>query len=335
MPKEPSDTIYMRRCLELARLGQQSVSPNPMVGAVLVHDNQIIGEGFHQKYGGPHAEVNAIHSVNSKDSHLIEKSTLYVSLEPCSHHGKTPPCSDLIIRSNIPKVVIGCMDTYSEVAGKGIEKLKNNGIDVTVGILEAEARELNKRFFTFQEKKRPYIILKWAQTVDGFIDMERNNSRPQINWITEPETQQLTHQWRAEEDAILVGYQTVLNDNPSLTVRAVDGKNPKRIILSSEENIPQNSKVRDNEVETFFLDPHQNSIEEILTFLYKESIQSLIIEGGKRTLEKFISANIWDEARILTGVSEFKSGIKAPLIGGKLINQTTFGKDLIQVYQND
>lgn len=336
MSFEDQDILFMKRCLELAALGQQNVAPNPMVGAVLVYNNRIIGEGFHHIYGEPHAEVNAINSVKSDDQSLIKKSTLYVSLEPCSHHGKTPPCSDLIVSSKIPKVVIACIDTYSEVAGKGIEKLRNHGVEVRVGILEQEARELNRRFFTFHEKKRPYIILKWAQTRDGFIDKRRESESPQINWITQPETQQITHQWRAEEAGILVGHQTVVNDNPSLTVRAVDGKNPVRIILtSSKDKLPQNAKIFDDSAKSIFIDPKTNSLEAILTKLYQEEIQSIIIEGGLNTLQKFIDAKIWDEARVLIGQSLFKHGIKAPELNGRLVNQFTFGADLIQVYKND
>lgn len=336
MTHENLNTQFMKRCLELAGLGQQNVAPNPMVGAVLVHNGRIIGEGFHQKCGEAHAEVNAINSVSSDDQHLINKSTLYVSLEPCSHHGKTPPCSDLIVMSNIPKVVIGCIDTYSEVAGKGIEKLRKHNIEVEVGILEKEARALNKRFFTFHEQKRPYIILKWAQSTDGYIDKVRMQDTPEINWITQPETQQLTHQWRAEEAGILVGHRTIHNDDPSLTVRAVDGKNPTRIVLTSDKDtFPSNSKIFDESAKTIFIDPNVNTLDQILNILYENEIQSVIIEGGRKTLQQFIDAGIWDEARILTGNSLFTDGIKAPVIDGRLDNQFTFGADLIQVYKND
>ncbi len=335
MPTTSSDNIFMRRCLDLAKLGLQHVAPNPMVGAVLVHDNRIIGEGFHQQYGQAHAEVNAIGSVRPADRHLIEESTLYVNLEPCSHHGKTPPCSDLIIQSNIPRVVIGCVDSYSEVAGKGIEKLKNNNINVSVGILEEEARFLNRRFFTFHEKKRPYIILKWAQSNDGFIDRERAEKTAQINWVTAPETQQLTHQWRAEESAILVGHQTIINDNPSLTVRAVVGRNPVRIVLTSQPDaFDANASVLENAVKTIFIDPKSKSISDVLSELYSLSLQSVIIEGGRKTLQRFIDSNLWDEARVLHGNVEFKKGVHAPKLSGKLMHQFTFGNDFIEIFQH-
>lgn len=352
MSNQASDTLYMKRCLELATLGQFYVAPNPMVGAVLVYENTIIGEGFHEKYGQAHAEVNAINNVKPENRQLISKSTLYVNLEPCSHHGKTPPCSDLIVRSQIPRVIIGCVDSYSEVSGKGIEKLRKHGIEVIVGILEKEALQLNKRFFTFHEKKRPYVILKWAQTSDGFIDKIRKNNSVEINWITQPETQQLTHQWRAEEAGILVGHQTVLKDNPSLSVRAVYGPNPIRVVVTSKpEQIPPTANIFNNEVHTIIynatidriegctewksLDLKLNSTASILKDLYSRNIQSIIVEGGSATLEHFIDVGLWDEARILTGNQFFKEGIKAPLINGRLINQFTFGKDFIQVYQND
>lgn len=352
MSYQAADILYMKRCLELAVLGQFYVAPNPMVGAVLVYNNTIIGEGFHEKYGQAHAEVNAISSVIPENRHLISESTLYVSLEPCSHHGKTPPCSDLIIRSGIPRVVIGCVDSYSEVSGKGIEKLRKHGIEVIVGALEKEALQLNKRFFTFHEKKRPYVILKWAQTSDGFIDKIRTSDSVAINWITQPETQQLTHQWRAEEAAILVGHQTILKDNPSLSVRAVHGPNPLRVIITSRpEQIPATANIFNNESHTIIYNPStdriknqtewksidlkHNSTLSILEDLYSRNIQSIIVEGGSVTLQQFIDTGIWDEARILTGVHFFKEGIKAPVINGRLINQLTFGKDFIQVYQND
>ncbi|WP_258541213.1 bifunctional diaminohydroxyphosphoribosylaminopyrimidine deaminase/5-amino-6-(5-phosphoribosylamino)uracil reductase RibD [Parvicella tangerina] len=334
MPKEEVDNFYMRRCLELAELGRQFVAPNPMVGAVLVFQDRIIGEGFHQRFGEAHAEVNAIHSVKKSDRHLIPKSTLYVSLEPCSHHGKTPPCSDLIVENNIPKVIIACTDSFSEVAGKGIQKLRDSGVDVKVGMLEKQARELNNRFFTFHEQKRPYIILKWAQTRDGFLDRERKHKKAEINWITQSETQQLTHQWRAEEAGILVGHQTIVKDNPSLTVRAVDGKNPVRIILSSKDSIPSDANILNKDAETIFFNIRNKSLTELLEDLYNKDIQSVIVEGGSKTLQLFLDHNIWDEARVLIGSKNFKTGISAPSIRGKLTDRFTFGKDLIQLYEN-
>jgi diaminohydroxyphosphoribosylaminopyrimidine deaminase/5-amino-6-(5-phosphoribosylamino)uracil reductase len=336
MPKAPEDILFMQRCLELAALGQQNVAPNPMVGAVLVHQNRIIGEGFHRQYGHAHAEVNAINSVAEPDQKLISESTIYVSLEPCSHHGKTPPCSDLIIASGIPRVVVGCVDSYSEVAGRGIEKLRSHGIEVSVGVLEKEARTLNKRFFTFHEKQRPYIILKWAQTTDGFIDKNRTSEERHVNWITQPETQQLTHSWRAQEAGILVGHQTVINDNPSLTVRAAKGPNPKRIVLTSQaSDFPKDSKILNSDAETLFFNPREQSLMEILGELHQKSVQSVIVEGGKRTLEKFIEEGLWDEARVLTGLNNFGNGIMAPVLTGKPTETFKYGNDLIQVFSND
>ncbi len=224
----------MRRCLQLAKMGEGNVAPNPMVGAVIVCNHKIIGEGYHQEFGGPHAEVNAINSV--KDKSLLAKSTIYVSLEPCAHHGKTPPCSDLIVEHKIPKVVIGSQDTFSKVNGKGIKKLEANGCQVTCGVLEKECRKLNKRFFTFHEKKRPFVILKWAQTKDGFLDKKRNEGEKGIHWITAPETRSLVHLWRSKEMGVLVGRQTAAVDDPKLNVRDVTGKNPVRIILDSQIN---------------------------------------------------------------------------------------------------
>lgn len=351
MPQAEEDEFYMRRCLELATLGAQDVAPNPMVGAVLVHNGRIIGEGFHRKFGQAHAEVNAIDSVLKEDQSLLTESSLYVSLEPCSHHGKTPPCSDLIIESGIPRVVIGCIDSYSEVAGKGIQRLRDNNIDVKVGVLENDSLYLNRRFFTFHTKKRPYIILKWAVSSDGFLDKERNEDEAKINWITQPETQQLTHQWRAEEGAILVGKQTVLNDNPSLTVRAVNGESPIRLIItSSPEEIPDNSRILNDDAQTIIFNPvmdkkenattwvrtdfEENILSQIMKHLHGMSIQSLIVEGGKTTLEHFIEQDFWDEARILEGVNTFENGILAPKIEGRLINQFTFGKDNVTILEN-
>ncbi len=341
--------IFMHRCLELATLGKGNVSPNPMVGSVIVHENKIIGEGYHMQYGGPHAEVNAINSVQDKS--LLTSSTLYVNLEPCNHFGKTPPCSNLITANNIPKVVIGCIDTYSEVAGAGIEHLKQNGVNVIVNFLEKEARELNKRFFTFHEKLRPYIILKWAETNDGFMDQTRVQGQKGINWITQPETQQLTHKWRSEEAAILVGTNTVINDNPNLTCRAISGKNPTRIVIDKTLKIEDSSNILNHSSDTIIFNESVTKEEENLTFikinfndnvlpqilseLYKKNIQSVIIEGGPTTLQHFIDANIWDEARILRGISNFNKGVKGPLIHTKIKEQFTFGKDTVTIYAND
>jgi diaminohydroxyphosphoribosylaminopyrimidine deaminase / 5-amino-6-(5-phosphoribosylamino)uracil reductase len=241
---------YIKRCIEIAKNGLGTTRPNPMVGCVIVLNNTIIGEGFTSKYGGPHAEVNAINSV--KDKTLLNQATLYVTLEPCSHYGKTPPCSDLIIAHKIPNIVIGCIDEHEKVAGKGIEKLKNAGCHVTVGVLENECKIHHKRFFTFHNKKRPYIILKWAETKDGFISPKTKNQQKPV-WITNEYSRQLVHQWRAEEQAILVGANTVLQDNPSLTVRDWTGENPVRIVIDKNYNLPKFCSVFNNEAKTIII----------------------------------------------------------------------------------
>jgi diaminohydroxyphosphoribosylaminopyrimidine deaminase / 5-amino-6-(5-phosphoribosylamino)uracil reductase len=325
-----NNEAYIARCIQLSKNGFGKVSPNPMVGCVIVHNGEIIGEGYHQNYGEAHAEVNAINTV--KDTSLLKEATLYVSLEPCAHFGKTPPCADLIIHHQIPKVVIGCIDTFSEVSGKGIERLRSKNVDVTVGVMDNECIDLNKRFFTFHNKKRPYIILKWAQSKDGFMDKLRTESSPTINWITQPETQQLTHLWRSQEDAILVGKTTVLNDNPSLTVRAIEGRNSKRFILAKQEEIPSNYDVCNNEAETHFIEA--KTAQEICDVLYQHNIQSVIIEGGKQTLETFIAANIWDEARVLTGDVLFNDGLKSPTLSQAPITKQLFGKDILETFIN-
>ena len=341
------DQLYMQRCVELAKLGNRSAYPNPLVGAVIVHNDQIIGEGYHQKYGEAHAEVNAINSVKNKS--LLKESTIYVSLEPCAHFGKTPPCSDLIIKNQLKSVVIGCIDTYSEVSGKGIERLKKSGIAVKVGILEEECRALNKRFFTFHEKKRPYIILKWAETKDGFIDKIRKDNTSKINWITQPETKTLVHQWRSEEHGILIGCNTALNDNPTLTVRNVEGINPIRILLDKNLKVNKEASIFNSESETIILNNLRDeekghlkhiqlsdfSIGSILNALYKKNIQSIIVEGGAKTIQNFIDENIWDEARVLVGKIEFNEGLKAPKLSRLPKQKIDFFGDKIFFYQNN
>jgi len=321
----------MQRCIQLAKKGLGNVSPNPMVGCVIVCDEKIIGEGYHQKYGEAHAEVNAINSVNDKS--LLSKSILYVSLEPCAHLGKTPPCANLIVENKIPNVVIGCVDTFDKVSGKGVEHLKKNGVDVTVGILEKECLDLNKRFFTFHNKNRPYIILKWAESNDGFIDKIRDESNPKINWITQPETQQITHLWRSQEDAILIGKNTVLNDNPELTVRAIEGNNPIKIILGKQEEFDFGLNIFKGTHPPIFI--NKKTAREICDTLYEKEIQSVIIEGGKKTLELFINENLWDEARILKGDVTFKNGLNAPEIKGNPSIKEQLGKDSLEIYFND
>jgi len=343
----------MLRAIELGKNALGSAAPNPMVGCCIVHEDSIIGEGFTSAYGGPHAEVNAIRSV--KDQRLLEKATLYVTLEPCSHFGKTPPCSDLIIEKKIPKVVIGLEDPHTKVAGKGIEKLKAAGVHVVVGFLENHCREHHKRFLTFQEKKRPYVVLKWAESWDGFIapSSEMRHKTPEPYWITNAYSKQLVHQWRAEEHAILVGTQTVLDDNPKLTVRDWEGSPPIRIILDRGLSIPKSAHVMDGSVKTIVLtDKEKNEkdsenlffetvdfemdiVIQICQTLYKHHILSVIIEGGAKTLQTFINTDVWDEARIFKGQSIFSTGIPAPKISGSILSETSMQNDTLTLLEND
>ena len=340
----------MKRCLELAQLGAGNVSPNPMVGCVIVHNNQIIGEGFHEKYGQAHAEVNAINAVKNKE--LLNESSLYVSLEPCAHYGLTPPCADLIVANKIPHVVIGTVDSFAKVAGKGIERMIKAGIDVQVGIIEKECRELNKRFFTFHEKKRPYIILKWAETKDGFIDFDRTKKEfGEPTWITGEKALVRVHQMRAVEDAILVGTNTALKDNPSLTVRNCAGRNPVRLVLDNHLRLPNHLHLFDNSVKTIVFNSVKNEetgnvefvkidfgkkmIPQIKKILFQKNIQSLIVEGGKQLLESFIDSNNWDEAHRFVGNKLFSNGIKAPEISGKIIHSEKLDSDQLFIYQNN
>ena len=335
----------MKRCLELAQKGIGLVSPNPMVGCVIVYEGQIIGEGFHQKYGEAHAEVNAISSV--KDKSLLNKSTLYVNLEPCAHFGKTSPCDNLIIENKIPKVVIGCVDSFSEVSGKGIEKMKNADIEVIVGILEKESRALNKQFFTFHEKNRPYVILKWAESKDGFIAPNHQN---ESFWMTSSESKRLVHKWRAEETAILVGRITAEKDNPSLTVREVKGVNPIRIVIDKELKLSTDLNLFDSDAKTlifnaikseeknsnvFIKTDFNNLVLNILKNLYKQNIQSVIIEGGSKTLQSFIDENTWDEARIFTTNIKLENGVKSPIIKGKKSSEIQIDTDCLKIIVND
>jgi diaminohydroxyphosphoribosylaminopyrimidine deaminase/5-amino-6-(5-phosphoribosylamino)uracil reductase len=348
MTQYQKDDLYMQRCLDLAALAGVNASPNPMVGAVIVYQDEIIGEGYHQFFGGPHAEVNAINSVAADDKHKLEHSTIYVSLEPCSHTGKTPPCADLLVNSNFKRVVIGCKDPNELVSGKGIQKLIDAKIEVKVGVLENECIKINKRFFTYQIKKRPYVILKWAQTKDGFIDKNREEETDinrKINWISHPNTQSLVHYWRSKEQAILVGWKTIEHDNPSLTVREVKGLNPLRIVIDSNLNMPKDSKVFTDGDKTIILNKIKNeeignvsfvklnqiSTKSILQFLYELEISSVFVEGGSGTLQHFLLDGLWDEARIIQGNVLFKEGIKAPKINGIPSKTYTFSED--QIYQ--
>jgi diaminohydroxyphosphoribosylaminopyrimidine deaminase/5-amino-6-(5-phosphoribosylamino)uracil reductase len=327
---------YIKRCLQIAKNGLGITRPNPMVGAVVVYNNKIIGEGYTSKYGDNHAEVNAIRSV--KDKSLLSKSMLYVTLEPCSHYGKTPPCSDLIIKHKIPEVIIGCIDDNPEVAGKGIKKLKASGSNVIVGVLEDECKAHHKRFFTFLNKKRPYIILKWAETKDGFIAPSTKGKKEPV-WITNTYSRQLVHKWRTEEQAILVGTNTVTEDNPSLTVRDWKGENPIRIVLDKVSKLRSDLNVFNDEAETVRITDKDLDFDkpiaiQITNILYKQNISSVIIEGGTQTLQTFINENLWDEARIFIGDIEFKTGVKAPKLKGKLIHESKIKTDLLKIFKN-
>ena len=343
---------YIKRCIELAQNGFGTTYPNPMVGSVIVYENKIIGEGWHKKAGEPHAEVNAIRSV--KDKSLLKKATIYVSLEPCSHFGKTPPCCDLIIAHKIPNVVVGTVDSNEKVSGNGIKKLIEAGANVTVGVLEEECVELNKRFFTFHNKKRPYIILKWAESQDGFLAPEKdvNHDRKPF-WITNQYSRQLVHKWRSEEQAILAGTQTIIDDNPKLNARDWKGNNPVRVVLDQNNRISKDSFVFDESVKTIVftksennissentifetIDFTKNTIAQILAVLHQNQIQSIIIEGGAQTLQSFINENCWDEARIFIGTNIFEKGTKAPFLPKRNTKKTQIGNDeLIYVRNHD
>ena len=329
--------IYIKRCLQIAKNGLGTTRPNPMVGAVIVYNDHIIGEGFTSEYGCNHAEVNAINSV--KDKTLLSKSTIYVTLEPCSHYGKTPPCSDLIISHHIPNVVIGCVDDNPEVAGKGIAKLKASGCNVTVGVLENECKIHHKRFFTFHNKKRPYIILKWAETADGFIAPIQKDEKKPV-WITNTYSRQLVHKWRAEEQAILVGTNTVIEDNPSLTVRDWSGENPIRVVLDKTSKLNSDYNIFNKDSKTIrltnkIIDFDKPITTQIAKLLHQQNINSVIIEGGATTLQTFIDEHLWDEARVFIGNTSFKTGIKAPELIGNLISESQIKNDLLKIYAKD
>jgi len=351
---------YIQRCLHIAKNGIGTTRPNPSVGAVVVLNDEIIGEGFTSLYGDNHAEVNAINAV--KDKTQLKEATIYVTLEPCSHFGKTPPCADLIAKHQIKNVVIGCVDSNSLVAGKGIERLKKAGCNVIVGVLESECRKHHKRFFTVQEKKRPYIILKWAETKNGFIaPLTKDEVKPV--WISNTYAQQLVHKWRAEEHAILVGTNTVIADNPMLNVRSWKGNNPIRIVLDRKLRIPEEYSVFDGSVKTIVITESKEQIEnrkeilcqlefsrelifeqidfskniatQVCKVLQKHQIQSVIIEGGLQTLQSFIDADLWDDARIFIGDNEFEEGVEAPVISGKMVEELKIKKDWLKRLMND
>ena len=327
------DEKYIGRCIELAQNGLCNAAPNPMVGAVIVNNGRIIGEGYHAICGQGHAEVNAIRSV--KDESLLKTSTIYVSLEPCSHYGKTPPCADLIVSKGIPRVVIGCKDPFSLVAGRGIQRLRDNGIDVTVGIREEECKALIKRFTTFNLEKRPYIILKWAQSADGFIDRLREGGSPVV--LSNEVTQALVHKKRAENKAILVGRRTALLDNPSLTTRQWYGKSPVRMVIDKDLTLPKDLRLFDHSVLTLVftskehessanleyitIDFSQNILPAILTELYNRKLQSLIVEGGTTMLQSFIDQGLWNEIHIEHSPIAIGEGVKAPVVSEGIVRR--------------
>ncbi len=335
------DELFMQRAMELAQLGVGEVSPNPRVGCVIVHDHKIIGEGWHHKFGEAHAEVNAINSV--KDQSLLAVSTLYVNLEPCSHVGKTPPCADLLIHHRLKKIMIANTDTNPKVSGQGINKLRDAGIETGVGVLEKEGRALNKRFFTFVEKQRPYIILKWAQTADGFMAQKNFESK----WITNEFSRQLVHRWRSEEDAVLVGTRTASHDNPLLSVREWSGRNPTRIVIDRFLRLNSHLHLFDKKEKTICYNllrheehknlllirlSEENFISELVHDLYKQKIQSVMVEGGAQTLQLFIEAKLWDEARVFTSARSFGEGIAAPTLHAKRASQQSVGTDRLEIY---
>lgn len=350
--------IYMQRCLHLAALASGDVAPNPMVGSVLVHDGRIIGEGYHRQYGNAHAEVNCLSSVKEEDRHLVARSTLYVSLEPCAHYGKTPPCADLIIAQKIPHVVIGCRDPFVEVNGKGIEKLQAAGVEVAMGILEQECKALNKRFFLFHTEHRPYVTLKWAQTADGKIANE-DYSRV---LISNAYTNRLVHKWRSEEMAIMVGTNTALFDDPSLSTRHWPGRNPVRVVVDRNLRLPSSLKLFDGRIPTIVFNLHQHTlpfekssasqlreigvgyyqvagdtglVQQMLHGLYRLGIQSVLVEGGTQLLQSFIDEGQWDEARIITNEKlALGSGLPAPVLQrGELLTTETLSSDTIRFYR--
>lgn len=341
--------LYMRRCLELAKLGAGHVAPNPMVGSVLVYEDRIIGEGYHQIYGKAHAEVNCISSVKEEDKHLIEKSVIYVSLEPCAHFGKTPPCADFIIRHKIPTVVVGCRDPFEQVDGKGIEKLEKAGINVITGVLENECKELNRRFFTFHTKQRPYIILKWAQSKNHKIA----NADFSRVLISNAYSNRLVHKWRSEEAGIMVGTNTALQDDPALNTRNWTGPNPVRLVVDMNLRLPSTLKIFDKQQRTIIFNAVKDEEQENLVYYkiekepsfvkallkacYKLNIQSILIEGGNKLAESFINEHLWDEARVIEN-SELiiDNGLRAPLLSNhKLISSEAIATDIVSYYANN
>ncbi|MCX6272339.1 MAG: bifunctional diaminohydroxyphosphoribosylaminopyrimidine deaminase/5-amino-6-(5-phosphoribosylamino)uracil reductase RibD [Bacteroidetes bacterium] len=339
---------YMHRCLDLALNGQGSVSPNPLVGSVIVLDDKIIGEGYHHKYGAPHAEVNAINSVENKE--WLKRASLFVNLEPCSHQGKTPPCTDLIIEKGIPRVFIGNTDPFPAVNGSGIQKLRLAGVEVITGLLEKEGWILNRRFFTFHKEKRPYIILKWAQTLDGFMDIDRSDPNIPFEWISNNSLKRLVHKWRSEEDGILVGTTTAQHDDPQLTIREWYGRNPMRMVLDENLSLPESHHLFDQSTPTLVftakksenkpnlefitLNFSKSVLSQVNKILYSRGTQSLIVEGGHEMLESYLEAGCWDEARVLEGNKFFRRGLKGPDFHGEMFSSEMIGSDRLLVFRN-
>ena len=338
---------YMARCIELARGGEGYTAPNPMVGAVIVHKGKIIGEGFHRKCGEAHAEVNAIASV--RDEALLRDSTIYVSLEPCSHYGKTPPCAELIIKKGIPRVVVGTLDPFPEVSGRGIRMLREAGIEVVTGVLEEEARALNSAFMTFQIRKRPYIYLKWAQSADGFMDACRADASEPPVLLSSAETLRRVHRLRSEVAAIMVGTRTALLDNPSLTVRHWTGHSPVRMVLDRTLKLPAGSHLLDGTVRTVVftaveaesrpnveyvrVDFGQEVLPQVLQYLYVQKLNSLMVEGGAELLESFLDAGLWDEAWVETAPVALGTGVKAPVVSGVLVGSEQRHGHLLETWK--
>ncbi len=335
----------MQRCFELARNGQGFVAPNPLVGAVVVANGQIIGEGWHRMYGQAHAEVNAIAAVRDKSQ--LKAATLYVNLEPCAHYGKTPPCANLIVNSGIRHVVVANRDPFEAVDGKGLEHLRTNGVHVELGIGEDEGRELNRHFFTFHEQKRPFIALKWAQTLQGYIAPLDTNQAAYPAWITHPATRKIVHQWRAQHSAILVGWRTVATDNPELTVRDVAGTSPLRVVIDPNNRLSGSYRTFNEAAPTLIFARHKPSVEGafewvewpadglqgVLNELYRRTVTSVLVEGGAATLNAFISAGLWDEARVITGLNEFTNGLAAPTLAHFPVTESSYAGDRISLYR--
>lgn len=342
---ESLDEKYIRRTFDLASNGLGTTSPNPLVGAVIVHDDRIIGEGFHHHLGGPHAEVVALANVKKKE--LLADSTIYVNLEPCAHHGLTPPCTSAILESGIKRVVVANRDPNPKVK-ESESILTGAGIDVTYGVLESEGQHLNRRFFTRLRHNRPWVILKWAQSPDGFMDVDRSYGNLGPAWITDKRTKVLTHQWRVDEDAILVGAQTVVNDNPLLTARAVQGQQPLRVLIDPDLRCRKDRAIFNDEAKTvvfngiredidgdrqlWIIDKHEPIVPQILARLAHHEINSLIVEGGRVTLQHFIESGLWDEARILTGSQPIEGHVRAPQIEGELWQNFEFGPDRVEIF---